>query len=45
MKAMVMDFNVANPKILDGLKAGDKVQGKLKVEAGNHVITHLEKMP
>jgi Cu/Ag efflux protein CusF len=45
MKGMVMDFDVAGPKVLEGLKPGDKVQGKLKVETGNYTITHLEKSP
>src|SRR5262245_10962512 len=45
MKAMVMEFDVAGPKILEGLKAGDKVAGKLKVESGRHTITALEKVP
>ena len=45
MNAMVMEFDAANPKVLEGLKSGDKVQGKLKVESGNAVITVLEKSP
>ena len=46
MKAMVMEFDVASPKILDGFQAGNKVQGKLKVEEnGKYTITHLEKLP
>jgi Cu/Ag efflux protein CusF len=45
MKAMVMDFDVANPKILDGVKPGDKVAGKLKVDADNQTITALDKLP
>ena len=35
MKAMEMEFDAASPKVIEGLKAGDKVSGKLKVEAGN----------
>jgi protein SCO1/2 len=45
MKGMVMDFEVASPKVLDGLKPGDKVQGRFKVGAGGFMITHLEKSP
>jgi Cu/Ag efflux protein CusF len=43
MKGMQMDFTVENAKVLEGLKAGDQVQGHLKVESGKHIITHLEK--
>jgi protein SCO1/2 len=45
MKAMVMDFDVATPKVVEGLKPGDKVEGKLKVEAGNATVTALDKLP
>jgi protein SCO1 len=45
MQAMVMEFDAASPKVIEGLKAGDKVSGKLKVEAGNSVITRLDKLP
>lgn len=45
MKAMVMDFDVESPKLLEGLKPGDKVQGKLSVDsAGKSIITHLAKL-
>jgi Cu/Ag efflux protein CusF len=40
---MKMEFYVDNPKLLEGLKPGDKVQGRLKVESGNYTITRLEK--
>ena len=43
MMAMQMSFEVENAKMLDGLKAGDPVQGKLKVKAGTNVITELRK--
>lgn len=43
MKGMQMEFAVENAKVLEGLKAGDQVQGHLKVESGKHTITHLEK--
>ena len=39
MRAMVMEFDVAGPKVLDGLKAGDKVQGTLKEKTATRVIT------
>src|SRR5262245_38326773 len=45
MEAMVMEFEVADPNVLKGIKPGEKVQGKLRVETGNNVITHLEKAP
>jgi Cu/Ag efflux protein CusF len=41
MKAMEMSFEVENAKLLDGLKAGDQVQGKLKVKSGTQLITEL----
>jgi hypothetical protein len=44
MKAMVMEFRVDNPKVLEGLKPGDNVHGKLKVESGQYIVTHLEKL-
>lgn len=43
MKAMTMEFTVSDSKVLDGLKAGDAVQGKLKSESGQHTVTSLEK--
>lgn len=43
MKAMQMEFAVENAKVVEGLKAGDQVQGQLKVESGKHTITKLEK--
>ncbi len=43
MKAMKMDFQVEDEKVLSGLKAGDAVHGKLRVDGGNYVITGLEK--
>lgn len=43
MQGMEMEFAVENAKVLDGLKAGDQVQGHLKVESGTYVITDLEK--
>lgn len=43
MKAMEMNFPVQDSKMLTGLKAGDQVQGRLKVKDGNFVITELQK--
>lgn len=43
MKAMEMEYAVEDAKVLDGLKIGDKIQGHLKVESGEYVVTHLEK--
>ena len=42
MKAMEMNFDVADAKILEGLKPGDRVRGKLKRTEGP-VITELHK--
>ena len=43
MKAMEMDFTVRDATILAGLKAGDQVQGKLKVKDGSYHISELQK--
>lgn len=43
MKAMEMDYDVEKAKVVEGLKAGDQVQGHLRAESGKYVITHLEK--
>ncbi len=43
MKGMEMEFSVADPKLLEGLKPGDQVQGELRVESGKYLITRLEK--
>jgi Cu/Ag efflux protein CusF len=43
MQGMEMEFTVESRKVLDGLKAGDQVQGRLKVESGKYIITELEK--
>jgi Cu/Ag efflux protein CusF len=43
MQGMEMDFAVEKPKLLEGLKPGDQVQGRLKVESGKYTITALEK--
>jgi Cu/Ag efflux protein CusF len=43
MKAMKMDFRVEDPKLLEGIKAGDQVQGRLKKGESGLVITELSK--
>ena len=43
MKAMKMEFAVTNPKLLEGIKAGDQVQGRLKKGESGYVITQLQK--
>jgi Cu/Ag efflux protein CusF len=43
MKGMQMEFDVENSKVLEGIKAGDQVQGRLKKGASGYVITRLEK--
>src|SRR5262249_321165 len=44
MKAMKMKFRIADAKLLDGVQPGDTVRGRLKVQDGDYVITHLEKL-
>jgi Cu/Ag efflux protein CusF len=43
MGAMTMPFDVENAKLLDGLKAGDQVHGKLKVQGSNYTLVELMK--
>ncbi|MCI0379096.1 MAG: copper-binding protein [Gemmataceae bacterium] len=43
MKAMEMPFAVENAKVLEGIKAGDQVHGKLKVKGGDYIIVELRK--
>lgn len=43
MKAMTMDFPVGDARVLDGLKAGDAVEGKITSEGGRYSVTSLEK--
>jgi protein SCO1/2 len=45
MRGMEMEFVVEDGKILQDIKTGDQVQGRLKVEAGQYIITQLEKAP
>ncbi len=43
MKAMEMKFPVEDAKVLEGIKPGDQVRGRLKVKSGEHVITELQR--
>lgn len=43
MKAMEMEFLTENAKVLQSIKAGDLVHGKLKVQGSDYVITELMK--
>lgn len=43
MKAMKMEFRVEDAKVLEGIKPGDQVHGRLRADSGKHVITRLEK--
>ena len=43
MKAMEMEFALEDPKLLEGIKAGDRVQGRLKKGESGYVLTQLEK--
>ena len=43
MKAMQMPFSVDNAKVVEGIKAGDQVHGKLKVKGSDYIITELVK--
>ena len=44
MKAMVMKFSVDKANMLEGIKAGDQVHGKIKVKPGDYLITELHKL-
>ena len=43
MKAMQMAFSVENEKTLEGIKAGDQIHGKLKVQGSDYVIVEMMK--
>jgi Cu/Ag efflux protein CusF len=43
MKGMQMEFAVADAKLLDGVKAGDRVQGRLRKSESGYILTRLEK--
>ena len=42
MPAMTMGFDVADKKMLDPVKAGDKVRFHVEVVKGKLTVTHLE---
>src|SRR5436309_1466382 len=39
MKAMEMEFRVDDPKLLEGVKVGDQVQGRLKKVESGYILT------
>ena len=43
MKAMKMKYAVEDHKILEGVKAGDKVSGRLRAKGTTYTVTKLEK--
>jgi protein SCO1/2 len=43
MKAMEMPFDVEDPKVLEGIKVGDEVKGRIKKTQSGFVVTRLEK--
>jgi Cu/Ag efflux protein CusF len=42
MPAMTMGFDVADKKMLDAVKPGDRVRFHVEVVKGNPTVTHLE---
>src|SRR5262249_43611784 len=44
MRAMQMEFAVEDSKLLESIKAGDQVQGRLKKGESGYVLTRLEKL-
>jgi protein SCO1 len=44
MPAMTMPYEVAEPRLLQGLAAGDRVRGTLRVDSRGQIITSLEKV-
>ncbi len=44
MAAMTnMEYGVADPAVLDGLAAGDQIEGRLEARSGGSVIVSLKK--
>ena len=43
MKAMQMEFAVEDARLLEGVKVGDEVQGRLKKSESGYVLTQLDK--
>lgn len=42
MGAMTMEFGIANPRMLNSVKAGDKVRFAADQVKGQYVVTHIE---
>jgi Cu/Ag efflux protein CusF len=45
MPAMKMDYPVKEPRILEGIQAGDMVQGRLEAKDGSYLLVSVEKRP
>lgn len=45
MQAMTMPFPVGSREILDGIEAGDRVEGVLLVEGARYALVSLAKVP
>lgn len=45
MAAMKMEYQVQDVGMLDGLKPGDRVAGRLRARDGEYLIVALEKQP
>jgi Cu/Ag efflux protein CusF len=43
MMAMKMNYRVESPKVLEDIKAGDQVKGRLKKAGDGYVVTSLQK--
>jgi protein SCO1 len=43
MPGMEMEFTVEDPQILENIEPGAEVQGRLRVQDGQYVITELQK--
>ncbi|MFO0809005.1 MAG: copper-binding protein [Gemmataceae bacterium] len=43
MKAMTMEFRVADAKALEGLQVGDAVRAKLRKDGAGYVVTQIAK--
>jgi Cu/Ag efflux protein CusF len=43
MKAMEMQFSVENAKVVEAIKPGDQVHGKLRVKGSDYIIMELMK--
>lgn len=43
MMAMKMNYRVESPKVLEGIKPGDQVKGRLKKAGDGYVVTSLQK--